>query len=113
MLKIKIPPTHNYSVFIDLAENIPEEWLLGRIDEKGSVILNEIECEIDNKQAIIELQDYHKKPFAALTALNFIIKLSYGIDSTEFKKVLIKKHGGTINSKTEVAIVLYKLIETA
>ncbi len=111
MLRIKSTPSHNYSVFVDLAENINPEWMLGKIDENGNVIQKEIECEIDGTQAIIELHDYFKEPFEKLTLLNFILKLGYGIPSVNFKKMLIKKYKGKINSKTEIAIILYKFIE--
>lgn len=113
MLRIKIPPAHNFSVFIDLAKNIPEKWMLGRMDKKGNFILNEIECEIDDVQAIIELHDYKKLPFNQLALITFDLKLIYGFDSDEFKKILFKKYKSEINQETEIAIILYKLIETA
>ena len=111
MLRIKSTPNHNYSVFVDLAENIDPKWMLGKIDENGKVIQKEIECELDGTQAIIELQDYFKETFERLTLLNFTLKLGYGIPSDEFKKMLIKKYKGKINSKREIVIILYKFIE--
>lgn len=113
MLTIKSTPNHKYSIFIELSENIDPEWCLGRIDEKGNFIEKEVECEINGKKALIKMHDYFKEPFDKLPLLNFILKLGYGFDGKMCQKILAAKYPGKINAKTQIAIILYELLEIA
>jgi len=111
MLKIKSTPNHKYSIFIELSENVDPEWCLGRVDKDGNFIENEVECEIDDKKALIKMHDYFKYPFDQLTMLSFILKLGYGFDGKMCQKILVAKYGNKINAKTEITVILYQLIE--
>lgn len=111
MLKIKSSPNHQFDIFVELASNIDPEWLLGRFDKNGNLIEKEIECELDEKQAIIKLYDYFKKPFLLLPILNFVIRLGYGFDGKTCQQILKSKYGNKINNNTEIAIIQYELIE--
>jgi len=110
MLQIKSTPLHKFSIFIELAEKIDPEWLLGQFDDKMNSIQKEIEAEVDGKKAIIKLYDYFSEPFEKLTLLNFVFRLGYGFDGKTCQKILLKKYP-KITTKTKVAIILYELIE--
>jgi len=113
MLKLKSPPTHGFSVFIDLVENLDFEKLIGRINEKGNLINNEVECTIDDKPCIIKIHDYFKESYDTLPCLGFIFKLAYGFDGKTAQQILRKKFPDKINLKTEVAVILYEIKEIA
>jgi len=112
MLSIKSTPKHNFSIFIELAEKMDPEWLLGQFDDKMNPVQKEVEAEVDGKKAMIKLYDYFSETFERLTLLNFIFRLGYGFDGKKCQQVLIKKYP-KINAKTKVAIILYELIEIA
>jgi hypothetical protein len=111
MLKIKSPKPHNFSVFTELVENIDFEKLIGRMDDKGHFIENETEAEIDGKMCLIKIKRYFKENFAALGMLDFIWMNNYGFDGRTAQSIFKKKYPEKINAKTEVAIILYELIE--
>ena len=110
MLILKSTPKHNFSIFIELNDQLDPEWMLGRFDKDGKLIENEIECELDGKQAIIKLYDYFKEDFERLPLLNFILRLGYGFDGKFCQKILLKKYP-KITKDTKVGVVLYELIE--
>ncbi len=102
-LKIKSQNTHNYFVFVKADSEIDAEW--------ANIFLpKEIEAQIDEKKAVIRIEDYHKIHFSKLQLVEFIIKLCFGIDISEFKKLLVKKYGSEIQTH-DIYFGLYKLIE--
>jgi len=113
MLAIKSTPSHKFSVFVEIADNIDPEWCIGRIDQDGNFIEAEVECTIDGTKALIKIHDYFKETYYKLPLLNFIIKLVYGFDSKTFMKLLAKKYGNKINGNTQITIILYELLEIA
>lgn len=111
MLTIKLTPPHNFYLDIKLYSEIDPEYMIGRIDEKGNVIENEVEAEIDGKLAMIKLHDCFIKPYELLQALNFTIKLGKGIGSDELKAMLKKKYGHQIDRKELILIYLFEILE--
>ena len=112
MLEIRSTKPHTYDIDIKLWSEIDPEYMLGKIDDKGNVIENEIEVTIDGKQAIIKLYDVFKKQFQELPLLNFTLLATKGINGKQVQQVLTAKHKRQIKPKEFIAVYLYKLIET-
>lgn len=112
MLKLKSPPNHNFALAILLASEVNPEWLLGKITDDGKFIQNEIECTIDEKQAMIKLIDQWKMKISELSLADAILQLGLGLTSQTVKAVLNKKHPG-LKPETEVRLIIYQLMEVA
>lgn len=111
MLRIKSTPLHNFEVDIKLYSEIDPEYMIGRIDEEGKVIENEIEVELDGKPAMIKLLGCFKKEFKALPVMDFILRLAKGLDGKQVQQVLKKKYGAKIGPDTIILIYQYQILE--
>ena len=110
-LKIKLPKPHPIDMFIVPHDDIPAEWILGRLDKDGKVIEHEAEITIDDKKCIVKLKKYIKQSFELLWMVEVLFMVYYGLDITAMKKVLVAKYGNKINNETLFAVVVFELIE--
>jgi hypothetical protein len=109
-IKVKIPKPHNFEMFIIPVGNIPSEWKLGKLDDKGKLIQNEVELTVDEKKCTVKMHDYLYFEFNQFTLLNFWLKAYFGVDSDRMKEILKQKFKN-FDSKTQFAIVLYEIKE--
>lgn len=104
-LIISSPPLQNYSVFIMPKSEMDTQWY----DLYKKKL---IEAEIDEKKALIEIEDIHKIHFTRLKLIQFIIKLGFGMSADHIRKFLIEKYGNSVKHEV-IAICLYRIIEVA
>jgi len=95
---------NDFAVFVLPTANIDSKWF------NPIETVKEIEAEIDGENCVIEIHDILKVPFAQLRLIEFQLKFYLGIDTNNFKKMLVKKYGYKIK-KAEISFVLYKFIE--